>query len=38
MFFVTATISMSAIKELGLKEGNDAYAIVKATSVMIGTD
>ena len=35
---VTATISMAAIKELNLKEGNDAYAIVKATSVMIGTD
>ena len=35
---VTATISMAAIKELGLKEGNDAFAIVKATSVMIGVD
>ena len=35
---VTATISMQAIKELGLKEGNEAYAIVKATSVMIATD
>ena len=35
---VTSTISMAAIKELGLKVGNDAYAIVKATSVMIGTD
>ena len=35
---VSATISMTAIKELGLKVGNDAYAIVKATSVMIGTD
>ena len=35
---VSATISMAAIKELNLKAGNDAYAIVKATSVMIGTD
>ena len=35
---VTSTISMQAIKELGLKEGNEAYAIVKATSVMIATD
>lgn len=35
---VTATISMAAIKELDLKVGKDAYAIVKATSVMIGTD
>ena len=34
----SATISMAAIKELGLKEGMDAYAIVKATSVMIATD
>jgi molybdopterin-binding protein len=29
---------MDAIKELGLKVGGDAYAIVKATSVMIGID
>ena len=35
---VSATISMAAIKELNLKVGSDAYAIVKATSVMIGTD
>ena len=35
---VTATISMAAIKELNLKIGSDAFAIVKATSVMIGTD
>jgi molybdopterin-binding protein len=35
---VSATISMDAIKELGLKAGGDAYAIVKATSVMIGVD
>ena len=35
---VTATISMAAIKELNLKVGSDAYAIVKATSVMVGTD
>ena len=35
---VTATISMASIKELGLKVGGDAYAIVKATSVMVGTD
>jgi molybdopterin-binding protein len=35
---VSATISLDAIKELGLKPGDDAYAIIKATSVMIGTD
>jgi molybdenum-pterin binding domain len=32
---ITATISMSAIKELGLAPGTKATAIVKATSVMI---
>ena len=35
---VSATISMNAIKELGLKVGAPAYAIVKATSVMVGID
>ena len=34
----SATISMSAISELGLKEGSAAVAIVKATSVMIGVE
>jgi molybdopterin-binding protein len=35
---ISATISMDAIKELGLKVGGDACAIIKATSVMIGID
>jgi molybdopterin-binding protein len=35
---ISATISMAAIRELGLQVGGDAYAIIKATSVMIGTD
>ena len=35
---VSATISMAAVKDLGLEVGNDAYAIVKATSVMVGID
>ena len=35
---VTSTISMNAIKELNLEVGKDAYAIIKATSVMIGID
>ena len=35
---VTSTISMNAIKELDLKVGKDAYAIIKATSVMVGID
>ena len=35
---ITGTISMDAIKELGLKEGTDAYAVIKATSVMFAVD
>jgi molybdopterin-binding protein len=35
---MTSTISMDAIKELDLKVGGSAYAIVKATAVMIGID
>lgn len=35
---VSATISMAAVKELQLEVGKDAYAIVKATSVMVGVD
>ena len=35
---MSATISMNAIRELGLEVGKEAYAIVKATSVMVGVD
>ena len=35
---ITATISVSAIDELGLAVGKDAYAVIKATSVMVGVD
>lgn len=35
---VSATISMNAILELGLKVGGEAYAVIKATSVMVGVD
>ena len=35
---VTSTISMNAIRELKLEVGKDAYAIIKATSVMVGID
>ena len=35
---ITSTISMNAIAELGLAVGRPAYAIVKATSVMVGVD
>lgn len=33
---VSSTISMSAIRELGLEPGKKAYAVVKATDVMVG--
>ena len=35
---MSATISMNAIRELGLAVGKEAYAVVKATSVMVGVD
>ena len=35
---MSATISMNAIEELVLAVGKPAYAVVKATSVMVGVD
>ena len=35
---MVSTISMNSIKELGLEVGKSAYAVVKATSVMVGVD
>lgn len=35
---ISATISMASIKELGLQVGGEAYAVIKATSVMVGVD
>jgi len=35
---ISATISMAAIKELKLKVGKEAYALIKATAVMIGVE
>jgi len=35
---ISATISLDSVKELGLEKGKDAYAIVKATSVMVGVE
>lgn len=35
---ITSSITMDSIKELQLKVGGDAYAIIKATSVMIAVE
>jgi molybdopterin-binding protein len=35
---VSATISNNAVEELGLKPGDEALAVIKATSVMVGID
>ena len=35
---ITAVVTNGAITNLGLQEGMSAYAIVKASSVVIGTD
>lgn len=35
---VTAAITNDAVKELGLKVGEPAYAVIKASDVMVGTD
>lgn len=33
-----STISVDAVHELGLEVGKEAYAVIKATSVLVGTD
>ncbi len=35
---VTASVTNQAVDELGLKAGDEAYAIVKASDVMVGKD
>jgi len=35
---ITASITNEAVAELGLAEGDSAYAVIKATDVMIGKD
>ncbi len=35
---VVASITTTSAKQLGLKEGMQAYAVIKASSVMMGTD
>lgn len=35
---ISATISLASVEKLGIEVGKEAYAIVKATSVMVGID
>jgi molybdopterin-binding protein len=35
---VTASITNEAVAELKLKKGDDAYAVIKASDVMVGKD
>jgi molybdopterin-binding protein len=35
---ITASITNEAVEELGVKTGQPAYAIVKASDVMVGVD
>jgi len=35
---VTASITVEAVDELGLREGDAAYAVIKASDVIVGKD
>ena len=35
---IVAVITRSSVKSLGLKKGQDAYAVIKASSVMVAVD
>ena len=35
---VTSIVTRQSVDSLGLKEGSEAYAVVKATNVMLGVD
>ena len=35
---IVSIITLDAVKNLRLKEGRNAYAVIKASSVMVGVD
>ena len=35
---ISSVITMASVRELGLKVGSTAYAVIKASNVMIGVD
>ncbi len=35
---VTSAITNEAVRDLGLNEGDEAYAVIKASDVMVGKD
>ena len=35
---IVSIITLDAVQNLGLKEGGNAYAVIKASSVMVGVD
>jgi molybdopterin-binding protein len=35
---VTSMITKSSVENLGIKEGSDAYALIKASDVMVAID
>jgi molybdopterin-binding protein len=35
---IVSIITLDAVTNLGLKEGRNAYAVIKASSVMVGVD
>ena len=35
---IVSIITLDAVRSLGLKEGGNAYAVIKASSVMVGVD
>ena len=35
---IVSIITMSSLESLGLKEGSEAFAVIKASNVMLGVD